>query len=195
MDSRGFFGLLTLFAAVQVLLLAYSLENRSESSYLSLEAKLIGAEKAAFSRTEAELLMDRAIDEALTGAVPGELDSEAIERSVSRNILRAADALGLHGLSVCRDSSAGESLWRVLNGKGQVGWRGEDSIGLLDAEGMGALGKAVVAKSYGIAIAQYTITGGPSGTLFPCAEILEGNATIMFRIPVRYTATRLVPFT
>lgn len=173
MEQHGFFGLLALLGALQAIMLMNAFALHDGDNYALLGTALLEIEKTGFERTEAEMLFDRAIDETLAEASFGKLEARQIKALIDRRVLDAANALGT-GLGLCKT------------------WGFDSARPALQGQGIQDVSKAIVIKSHGTAIVQYTITGGPWGNLAPCGKLSNGAYTQIVMIPAGYSAARLV---
>ncbi len=174
MAQRGFFGLLALLGAVQAIVLMGAFAGQAQANYGSLQATLSEIEKTGFERTQAEMLFDRSIGEALESAQFGKINAAQIKERADRAILDAAGALGIE-IGLCWTGAFGNALPAA------------------QGQGIGKVSKAIAIRAYGAAIVQYTITGGPLGSLSPCARLRNGAYAQTLMVPAGYSATRLVP--
>lgn len=172
MNNAGFFGLLVLLVAVQIILFTSASSNENTAKHLHVQNRIIEIQKSNLQRTELEINADKIIEEELHQSFELGFEPEIVKNKISARIL---ELLAGHESGLCIDSLLGEK-----------------KIGGLTLESLGSITKTGFTKAGSIVLAQYSVTGKERG-LFPCARINSGKHAAYFRIPLGYTMTKVVP--
>ena len=175
--SRGFFGLFALLLCIEALLLISSSQLAGAQDYIALEEKALAIEKSGFERAQAELFLDAAIFQAISGPHAGPLEAERIKSRANASILSVPQALGTGQFYGCSESILGEIQSAPLG-----------------PSGLDAISKVVVLKAGPLMQVNYILSGGPHGNIFPCVKISNAGHSLFLRIPAGYFASAAVVF-
>ncbi|HZX19806.1 MAG TPA: hypothetical protein VFF13_02230 [archaeon] len=173
MNSKGFFGLLILLGALELLLTINTGNAEIHSKIEQTELLALEMQESAFKRTEAEIYIDKKIEQALTPLPLEKPEAEIIKARANITILEAFKKLNLSAKLCSKNNSAKE----------------------LNFEKLSEISKVSVITLGSVQEIEYVITGGEDKKFYPCAEIEAKNFSTEIRIPTGYTSTqvRLIP--
>ncbi|VVB99868.1 Uncharacterised protein [uncultured archaeon] len=193
MGQKGFFGFFCLALALETIsILATGSLHATESestAFISAESGIA----VSLRRAEAEQLIDHAITQELARLASVSQDSETIKAGVNRRIIQSLGELGPWKNGICKNSQWQGSDQNKdsieTGGTHQKPGTAELEATGIDGQGLAKISRALIVKHGNMAIVQYSVTGGSSGRLFPCAEITRAGHSATFEIPAGYSAT------